>query len=943
MPLDLSAFLNGHEPLRRVAAGQPVFAIDDPGSSMFVVRSGSVAIRIGDLVYETVGKGGVIGEMALLDEDARVRSATAVATTDCEIVEVEQARLLEIIRQAPELGLKLCQVVVRRLRATTFLTHHDPLTQLPNRHRFHELCRAALGRAEQRGTRVGLLLVAIDHFARLNESFGNAVGDEVLCTVGARLSEGRDALETVARLGSDHFAVLLEEQTSTEELAAAAEHALKRVAAPIRALGEDIYVTASVGISCFPQDGADPETLVRSAEFAKRRAVELGRNTHCFHSADLQRDAVEAHDLANQLRVAIENEQLYLEYQPRVGIKSGRITGLEALVRWRHPDLQTVPPSKFIPIAEQTGLIDAIGDYVLRRACTQMRAWLDAGIAPARIAVNLSVRQLSRVDLIGRVVAILDECRLEPRHLELEITESTMMEDPPRTVELLNELRFLGIAVALDDFGTEYSSLGHLRRFPLDYLKIDQSFVRGIPGQAGDAAIAATIISLSKRLKLPVIAEGVENREQLAFLEAHGCEEYQGYYFSKPLAAGDAENLLRANLAKVAPPAEARETRADADSAHRAPTGPGASAKGAERGAALSARRIGDMDASAAYDAEHADLRNFFRTVAEINWLLIILVLLYHFFKGTKEDNVPAVFAGMVVFALITIAIHYLKLFPNPTRGLLAVESWLMIAFITWVLYFTGGLDSSLVPLYYLPIIVSALTLGQVATLLQMGLVAACYAFLGYSDATPVLSVGFIVTLAAQLAPMVLVAYITTMLSSDILNALARVKLISETDELTGVFNVRAFNALAAQEFKLARRYGRDLALMMIDSDDLKRVNDTFGHEAGDRLIRAVVTGIRASIKSSDIVARYGGDEFVCILPGANASAASGIGERIRAHIADAPLRIDDREVPMSVSIGVASYPRHGETLEVVARNADKALYLSKSGGRNRVTVYAEP
>ena len=751
----------------------------------------------------------------------------------------------------------------------------------------------------------------------------------------------------MARLGSDHFAVFFEGQASAEELAAAAKHALKRVAAPIRALGEDIYVTASIGISCFPQDGADPETLVRSAEFAKRRAIDLGRNTHCFHSAELHRDAVEAHDLANQLRGAIENEQLYLEYQPRVAIKSGRITGLEALVRWRHPDLQMVPPSRFIPIAEQTGLIDAIGDYVLRRACTQMRGWLDAGIAPSRIAVNLSVRQLTRVDLITRVVAILDECRLEPRHLELEITESTMMEDPGRTVALLNELRFMGIAVALDDFGTEYSSLGHLRQFPLDYLKIDQSFMRGIPGQAGDAAIATTIISLSRLLKLPVIAEGVENREQLAFLEAHGCEEYQGYYFSKPLPAKDAENLLRANLASFAPQAaKAREAVAEnrpAESARRAPAGWSGSAKAGEREAALSARRIGDLDDRGAYDAEHADLRNFFRTVAEINWLLIILVLLYHFFKGTKEDNVPAIFAGMVVFALITIAIHYLKLFPNPTRGLLALESWIMIAFITWVLYFTGGLDSSLVPLYYLPIIVSALTLGQVAALLQMGLVAACYVFLGYSDATPVLSVGFIGTLAAQLAPMVLVAYITTMLSNDILNALARVKLISETDELTGVFNVRAFNALAAQEFKLAARYDRDVSLMMIDSDDLKRVNDTFGHEAGDRLIRAVVTGIRASIKSSDVVARYGGDEFVCIFPGATASAASGIGERIRAHIADAPLRIDDRSVPMSVSIGVASYPRHGEELEIVARNADKALYLSKSGGRNRVTVYAEP
>jgi len=358
---------------------------------------------------------------------------------------------------------------------------------------------------------------------------------------------------------------------------------------------------------------------------------------------------------------------------------------------------------------------------------------------------------------------------------------------------------------------------------------------------------------------------------------------------------------------------------------------------------APAARGIGDGASRGAFDAEHADLRNFSRTAAEVNWLLVILVLFHHFYKGTTEDNAPAVFSGLVVFALTNIAIHYLKLFPNPTRGLLAIESWIMIAFITWVLYFTGGLGSALTSLYYLPVIVSALTLGQLATLLQLGLVAACYVFLGYSDVTPVLSAAFIGGVAAQLAPMVLTAYITTMLSADIVNALARVKLISETDELTGVFNVRAFNALAAQEFKQATRYQRDLSLMMIDSDDLKKVNDTYGHEAGDQLIRAVVAGARASIKSSDVVARYGGDEFVCLFPGASTDAAARIGERIRRHIADHPLPLDGKDVPISVSVGVASYPIHGDHFDEVARNADKALYVSKSQGRNRVTVYAAP
>lgn len=354
-------------------------------------------------------------------------------------------------------------------------------------------------------------------------------------------------------------------------------------------------------------------------------------------------------------------------------------------------------------------------------------------------------------------------------------------------------------------------------------------------------------------------------------------------------------------------------------------------------------RRASDKPVHASFDTEHADLRNFFRTAAEVNWLLIILVLLYHFYKGTPEDNVPAVFSGLVLFALVTIALHYLGLFPNPTRGLLAVESWIMIAFITWVLYFTGGLENALVNLYYLPIVVSALTLGQVATLLQLGLVAACYVFLGASDVTPTLTSAFVGTLAAQLAPMVLIAYITTMLSADIVNALARVKLISETDELTGVFNVRAFNSLAAQEFRQAARYQRGLSLLMIDSDDLKRVNDTYGHDAGDQLIRTVVAGIRESIKSSDVVARYGGDEFVCMFPGAPPEAAARIGERIRARVHGTPLAIGGSEVPISVSIGVASFPVHGDKFETVMRNADKALYMSKSNGRNRVTVYATP
>lgn len=550
MTLDFSTILTAADSIRTVPAGRTIFAIGEPGNTMYVLRSGSVQIQVGDLVYETVGANGVVGEMALLDEDIHVRSATAVALTDCEAVEIGRTRLLEIVREHPVLGLALCEIVVRRLRATTFLTHHDPVTRLPNRYRFQELCRTALVRGQRRGAPVALMMIDIDHFGSINESLGSAAGDELLRAVAPRLVETLHTLDTVARLSSDNFVALLEELTSTNELVAVAQQVLDAIARPIRVAGKDLYLTASIGISCYPQDGTDPDALIHAAEFAMRSAIEEGRNTYCFHSAELHGLAVEALELRNQLRRALENEEFHLNYQPRVDIASGRITGLEALLRWRHPELQMVPPAKFIPIAEQTGMIDAIGEWVLRKACAQMQDWLARDVPPFRLAVNLSVRQLRRIDLAQRIAAILEETRLDPHHLELEITESTMMEDPARTVFLLKALRAMGIRVALDDFGTEYSSLRYLKQFPLDYMKIDQSFVRGIPAQEEDAAIAKTVIALAKILKLPVIAEGVESAEQLAFLAEHGCEEYQGYYFARPLPVDDVEALLRSNLAE---------------------------------------------------------------------------------------------------------------------------------------------------------------------------------------------------------------------------------------------------------------------------------------------------------------------------------------------------------------------------------------------------------
>lgn len=335
------------------------------------------------------------------------------------------------------------------------------------------------------------------------------------------------------------------------------------------------------------------------------------------------------------------------------------------------------------------------------------------------------------------------------------------------------------------------------------------------------------------------------------------------------------------------------------------------------------------------------ELRDFSRTVAEIEWLLVILVLLFHIFHESTGDNAVAIYTGLIAYSAIIISFHYFNFVRRPGRWSLALETWIMIVFITWVLYHTGRLDSPLVNLYLLPIVTSALTLGQMVTLLQVGLIAACYVFLGFATNLSFLSVISAGNFAAALAPMLLVAYITTMLSQDILNAMARIRLISETDGLTQTYNMRAFEAIARREVALASRYNRIFSLLMVDSDSLKKVNDTHGHEAGDRLIKLVVKCMRDSLRATDVLARYGGDEFVCLLPETGREGAAIVAERIRSRIAETPLSGTGGAIPTSVSIGVASFPEHGDAFDILAKNADRALYASKAAGRNRVTVHA--
>ena len=340
---------------------------------------------------------------------------------------------------------------------------------------------------------------------------------------------------------------------------------------------------------------------------------------------------------------------------------------------------------------------------------------------------------------------------------------------------------------------------------------------------------------------------------------------------------------------------------------------------------------------------EHEELRGISRTVAEIEWLLLILTLLYQVVEGPAEFGHSAIAASLFFYAAFILAFHYLNFHRRESRWKVTIETWVMIVFITWVVWFTGRLQSPLLNLYLLPIITSSLSLGKFATLLEMGLITACYVFLGwYSIEPPVFSLGGATVLLAQLAPMLLVAYITTMFSADIRYGLNKAKLLSETDELTGIYNMRGFYLIADRAFAQAVRHLRPVSVLMIDSDNLKAVNDEHGHDAGNELLRLIATGIKSQLRTTDVLARYGGDEFVVLLPDAGPGGTHDVAERIRESIARRPLELRDRSVPITVSIGLASYPDDGHGMETIMRRADEAMYRAKAGGRNRVVSFSD-
>ncbi|HYC61933.1 MAG TPA: EAL domain-containing protein [Thermoanaerobaculia bacterium] len=425
-----------------------------------------------------------------------------------------------------------------------FHAYHDVLTHLPNRKLFTDRLRHGLTRAKRNNKAVAVMFIDVDHFKTINDTLGHTAGDELLLEMARRLRECVRDDDTVARLGGDEFTIILSELRQPEDAVGVAQKILETVQEPLTIGGMPIVVSASIGIALYPEDGHDPESLLRNADSAMYRAKEEGRNTYQLCTNEMKQRALERLSVESRLRTALRDQQLMLAYQPQINLVTGRTIGVEALVRWNDPLRGVVEPASFIPIAEETRLILPLGEWVLRTACRQMKEWHDRGAGPMRIAVNLSARQFQQHDLVEMVRSALDDANLGPSSLDLEITETTAMQNAEVTVETLHALRALGVGISIDDFGMGYSSLNYLRRFPLNAVKIDRAFVSDITSNNGDAAIVSAVIGMARSLRLRVLAEGVETAEQFAFLRSRECDEAQGYYFSRPIAADDMTRML---------------------------------------------------------------------------------------------------------------------------------------------------------------------------------------------------------------------------------------------------------------------------------------------------------------------------------------------------------------------------------------------------------------
>jgi diguanylate cyclase (GGDEF)-like protein/PAS domain S-box-containing protein len=523
---------------RQEAAGRPmseVFRIQDASSRKIILNPMEMAVRQDRTVHlppnsVLVRRDGF--EIPIEDCVSPIRGREGQATGAVIVFrDVSEARAMAL--------------------QMTHSAEHDLLTGLPNRLLLNDRLTQAIALAQRHTSEVAVLFLDLDGFKHINDSLGHPMGDKLLQSIAKRLVDCVRNSDTVSRQGGDEFVVLLSEMEDAEDAAIMARKMLQAVAEAHCIDQHDLYITSSIGLSVYPDDGLDAETLIKNADTAMYQAKENGRQSYQFFKPAMNVRAVERQSIEESLRRALERGEFTVHYQPKINLRTREITGAEALIRWTHPVRGPVPPAQFIPIAEDCGLILPIGQWVLGEACKQARTWLDAGLSLKTMAVNISAMEFRDDNFLANVFATLKDTGLGPRALELELTESVLMKRAESAASVLKTLRASGVQVAVDDFGTGYSSLSYLRKFPIDALKIDQSFIRQITTVPGEIAIVTAVISMGRSLKLRVVAEGVETQKELEFLQAHHCDEAQGYYFSRPVPAHEFAQLLKTGIAET--------------------------------------------------------------------------------------------------------------------------------------------------------------------------------------------------------------------------------------------------------------------------------------------------------------------------------------------------------------------------------------------------------
>lgn len=508
-----------------------------------ISRSGAAT----DRTYRLIGRMSEAEDKRLAERTKQLRQNTSLSVITFYVAAGFNLALLCFVYYLAYREIKERQQAEDMLRHTAT---HDPLTALPNRALLSERLTRRLTSRQRQHEHLAVLSIDLDRFKNINDTLGHDAGDRLLQGVSRRLSGCVRRGDTVSRQGGDEFVVLIEHFDSTRDIVSIAEKILAEVAKPLYLNGKEFHITASIGVSTYPDDGRDLQTLLKNADVAMYRAKEQGKNNYKFYAKQMNLHSVEQLAMESDLRRAMERGELMLFYQPKVDTRTGRLTGMEALLRWQHPEIGLISPSQCIPLAEETGLILSIGEWVLKTACAQNRRWQEQGLPRLRVAVNLSARQFADTTLVSRVERVLLETGLDPCWLELEITESMVMLDPERAVQTMHDLKTMQISLAIDDFGSGYSSLAYLKRFPIDSLKIDRSFIQDLPDDADSAAITQTIIAMAHSMRLKVIGEGVENDRQATYLREQHCDEVQGFRFGAPVPEAQFTELLRDRQAK---------------------------------------------------------------------------------------------------------------------------------------------------------------------------------------------------------------------------------------------------------------------------------------------------------------------------------------------------------------------------------------------------------